>query len=76
MCGVGLSLTTSDSIYISRYEVAFSRRLIRLLTKTTYNRPSPTGHISYDQYLRTVIVTADIHGDLGSKLRLAANLLP
>jgi hypothetical protein len=28
------------------------------------------------RYLRTVIVTADIHGDLGSKLRLAANLLP
>ena len=29
-----------------------------------YNRPSPTGHISYDQYLRTVIVTADIDGGL------------
>ena len=28
------------------------------------------------RYLRTVIVTADIHRDLGSKLRLAANLLP
>ena len=28
------------------------------------------------QNLRTVIVTADIHRDLGSKLRLAANLLP
>ena len=28
------------------------------------------------RYLRTVIVTADIHGDLGSQLRLAANRLP
>jgi hypothetical protein len=28
------------------------------------------------RYLRTVIVTADIHGGFGSKLRLAANLLP
>jgi hypothetical protein len=28
------------------------------------------------RYLRTVIVTADIHGDLGSKLRIAANILP
>ena len=28
------------------------------------------------RYLRTVIVTADIHGDLGSELRLAANPLP
>ena len=28
------------------------------------------------RYLRTVIVTADIHGDLGSELRLAANNLP
>ena len=28
------------------------------------------------RYLRTVIVTADIHGDLGSELRLAANKLP
>ena len=64
MCGVGLSLTTSDSIYISRYEVAFSRRMIRKFTKTTYNRPSPTVHISYGQYLRTVIVTADIDGGL------------
>ena len=28
------------------------------------------------RYLRTVIVTADIHRDLGSQLRLAANRLP
>jgi hypothetical protein len=28
------------------------------------------------RYLRTVIVTADIHGDLGSELRLATNPLP
>ena len=28
------------------------------------------------RYLRTVIVTADIHGDLGSELRLAADPLP
>ena len=28
------------------------------------------------RYLRTVIVTADIHGGFGSKLRLAADLLP
>ena len=28
------------------------------------------------RYLRTVIVTADIHRGFGSKLRLAANLLP
>ena len=28
------------------------------------------------RYLRTVIVTADIHGDLGSKLRIAPNILP
>jgi hypothetical protein len=28
------------------------------------------------RYLRTVIVTADIHQDLGSELRLAANTLP
>ena len=28
------------------------------------------------RYLRTVIVTADIHGDLGSELRLAANKSP
>ena len=28
------------------------------------------------RYLRTVIVTADIHGDLGSELRLAADNLP
>ncbi len=28
------------------------------------------------RYLRTVIVTADIHSDLGSELRLAANPLP
>ena len=28
------------------------------------------------RYLRTVIVTADIHWGFGSKLRLAANLLP
>ena len=28
------------------------------------------------RYLRTVIVTADIHRDLGSELRLAANPLP
>ena len=28
------------------------------------------------RYLRTVIVTADIHGGFGSKLRLAANPLP
>ena len=26
------------------------------------------------RYLRTVIVTADIHGDLGSQLRLATNI--
>ena len=28
------------------------------------------------RYLRTVIVTADIHGDLGSELRPKANTLP
>jgi hypothetical protein len=28
------------------------------------------------RYLRTVIVTADIHGDFGSTPRLAANALP
>ena len=28
------------------------------------------------RYLRTVIVTADIHGGFGSKLRLTANNLP
>jgi hypothetical protein len=28
------------------------------------------------RYLRTVIVTADIHGDFGSTLRLAADVLP
>ena len=28
------------------------------------------------RYLRTVIVTADIHGDLGSTLRLAADVSP
>jgi hypothetical protein len=28
------------------------------------------------RYLRTVIVTADIHGGFGSELRLAANPLP
>ena len=28
------------------------------------------------RYLRTVIVTADIHRDLGLELRLAANPLP
>ena len=28
------------------------------------------------RYLRTVIVTADIHGDLGNELRLATNKLP
>ena len=38
--------------------------MIRMFTKTTYNRPSPTGHISYVQYLRAVIVTADIDGGL------------
>jgi hypothetical protein len=38
--------------------------MIRMFTKQSYNRPSPTGHISYDQYLRTVIVTADIDGGL------------
>ena len=32
MCGVGLSLTTSDSMYISIQEVAFSRRMIRMFT--------------------------------------------
>jgi len=64
MCGVGLSLTTSDSTNISVCEVAFSRRLIRKFTKHGYNRPSPTDHISYGQYLRTVIVTADIDGGL------------
>ena len=64
MCGVGLSLTTSDSIYISINEVAFSRRMIRIFTRNPYNRPSPTGYISCNQYLRTVIVTADIDGGL------------
>ena len=42
-----------------------------------YNSPSPsTYNGSYMQNLRTVIVTADIHGGFGSELRLAADPSP
>ena len=40
------------------------------------HRKLSSGEMCIRDSLRTVIVTADIHRDLGSELRLAANPLP
>ena len=61
------------SVSQSRYEPSSRLRQLGSRYKIRAGRNLPDKEF---RYLRTVIVTADIHGDLGSELRLAANNLP
>ncbi len=62
--GIFTAITTSLSSSLRQSSTRYTIRAGRNLPDKEF------------RYLRTVIVTADIHWDLGSKLRLAANLLP
>src|ERR1700738_2748311 len=64
VCGIFTAITTSLSSSLRQRSTRYTIRAGRNLPDKEF------------RYLRTVIVTADIHGDFGSTPRLTANVLP
>ena len=64
VCGIFTANTTSPRSSLRQCPYRYTIRAGRNLPDKEF------------RYLRTVIVTADIHGGFGSELRLAANPLP
>ena len=64
VCGIFTAITTSPRSSLRQRPYRYTIRAGRNLPDKEF------------RYLRTVIVTADIHGGFGSELRLAADPLP
>ena len=64
VCGIFTAITTSPRSSLRQCPYRYTIRAGRNLPDKEF------------RYLRTVIVTADIHGGFGSELRLAADPLP